>query len=371
MKTKSTNIIALLLTLVFVLGGCGKAVKETGSSASEKTPVYSIGEKWKVKNEWEFKVNSVTVHSFCNSTVNNTFEERYKQVVLIDYTYANTGYSFEHTPLLISSSSFSVSDETGSIANGYNCLHTTYPQYCQKGFNCTAQQAFALVNNSSNIMLTVALLNSKGELEKAEFKLDITTSENSIPLENTQNPSTPNTPTDTPSTTPTGCSHNYSSATCTTPKTCTKCGATDGIAKGHNWRDATCDNPKTCQSCGASEGSALGHSISNGICSVCNSVDPLFWQLAKDGYYKLKSALLNPDSLDLRIVNAGLADGEQISAQIAEGTYVLEFFYVAQNKMGGYSSDLTYFWYDSGRLVRFNGHINFEQVAELDVNDIP
>ena len=53
---------------------------------------------------------------------------------------------------------------------------------------------------------------------------------------------------------PTGCSHDYTEATCSKPKTCTKCGETTGSALGHDYTAATCIAPMTCETCGDTAG---------------------------------------------------------------------------------------------------------------------
>ncbi|MBR5517101.1 MAG: hypothetical protein IKU53_03935 [Firmicutes bacterium] len=156
--------------------------------------------------------------------------------------------------------------------------------------------------------------------------------------------------------------HAWSDATCYEPKTCQWCNKTTGSALGHSWSEATCDYPKTCSRCGDTNGSELGHDYSNGICSKCNQLDQSYWELASDAYYYLQSVLLNRDSLSLRQATAGFAEGKQ----------AVEFFYVAMNQMGGYSSDLAYFWYDSsGDLVLWDSYVDFNEVSRMDVNDIP
>ena len=70
-----------------------------------------------------------------------------------------------------------------------------------------------------------------------------------------------------------GCTHQWSSATCTLPKTCTKCGATDGAAQGHKWQNATCQQAKKCSTCGTTEGSVGNHADANSdnACDVCGT----------------------------------------------------------------------------------------------------
>ena len=70
-----------------------------------------------------------------------------------------------------------------------------------------------------------------------------------------------------------GCSHQWSTATCTQPQICSRCGATNGTALGHTWKAATCLQAKTCTVCNTTEGALADHVDANrdNACDVCKT----------------------------------------------------------------------------------------------------
>lgn len=46
-----------------------------------------------VDGQWKFTVNPVTLHRLCNSYTNKREEYTDEQVIRIDYTYKNLGYT--------------------------------------------------------------------------------------------------------------------------------------------------------------------------------------------------------------------------------------------------------------------------------------
>lgn len=133
-----------------------------GTKDPNYTKTYSIGEKWVVNGQWEFTVNSVKTHSTCNSSWNNLYGYTSEQVIIIDYTYKNLGYTGPYQDLYLSGSSFHVYDENGETAQLYACTHTNNAQVCIIGTKCTAQEAFVLLSKSSKITLVVSDSTSNG-----------------------------------------------------------------------------------------------------------------------------------------------------------------------------------------------------------------
>jgi len=75
------------------------------------------------------------------------------------------------------------------------------------------------------------------------------------------------------------CNHSWQPATCTSPKTCSLCQKTEGTINEHSWQLATCTSPKTCSLCKKTEGTVKGHDYKDGICSICQEIDPVKEQL--------------------------------------------------------------------------------------------
>lgn len=53
--------------------------------------------------------------------------------------------------------------------------------------------------------------------------------------------------------------HSWTKATCEKPQTCLRCGLSGAPATGHNWLEATCTEPVHCEYCELTQGEALGH----------------------------------------------------------------------------------------------------------------
>ena len=181
--------------------------------------------------------------------------------------------------------------------------------------------------------------------------------------------------------------HDWSEATCTDPATCTVCGATDGTAPGHVLEDATCAQPKYCINCGTTKGDALGHTWNEATCTdprtctVCWTTegDALghSWDdtdCTKTGTCTACGETRGADSHVLTIVSVtdkqhtGVCDvcemtvtedhipGEDEFCDICGA----EVQIIVETKVAnGWSGDLTWILYDSGRLV-FSGTGNMK-----------
>ncbi len=139
---------------------------------SEKT--YSLGETWIVDEQWEFTINSVTRHYLCNPVTNRSKGYTDEEVIIINYTYKNIGYTNKIQDLFVSSASFYVYDETGEVSRSYACIHCTFPKVCAVGTKCTAEEDYVLSNKSSSIMLIFSSYTSNGKGKvSAKFILNI------------------------------------------------------------------------------------------------------------------------------------------------------------------------------------------------------
>ena len=135
---------------------------------------YSVGETWIVDGQWEFTITSVERHSHCNnhwdSTAGLTGGE---DVVLIEYSYKNIGYTNSAVDLYIWSLNFSVYDEEGEAAEKYACVHEKSPQQCVVGTKSTASIAYSLKNPSSKIMLSIRNMSASNGTGKQTAKFDL------------------------------------------------------------------------------------------------------------------------------------------------------------------------------------------------------
>ena len=114
-----------------------------------------VGEKWVVEGLWEFTVTSASKHYACNM-----FGDHNGPVIIVNYTYKNLGYNDVLGSGLLSIGgdfNFDIYDETGEIGETYPCTHTADAKGVKKGASCSAGQGFALNNESSKVILTVAI----------------------------------------------------------------------------------------------------------------------------------------------------------------------------------------------------------------------
>ena len=131
-----------------------------------ETKTYTMGQKWVVDGEWEITFNSVTVHYTCNH-----YDPGKGQVVIINYTYKNIGYELNGLDLRINSLDMRVFDGNGEAADTYACTHTRDAKNCIIGMSCTAEEAYVLINNSSEITIGIDMHTTNDGRRKANFKL--------------------------------------------------------------------------------------------------------------------------------------------------------------------------------------------------------
>ncbi|MCI9101240.1 MAG: Ig-like domain-containing protein, partial [Lachnospiraceae bacterium] len=138
-------------------------------TVNKKINEYTMGETWEVADQWRFTINSVTTHYKCNNYSDKTGE----QVILINYSYYNTGYEGSTQDLFFYGME-NVYDENGTAASRYPCTHTKYPDVCVIGTNCTASCSYILPHASTNIKVYIEHWTSNGlGKEKAIYNLKI------------------------------------------------------------------------------------------------------------------------------------------------------------------------------------------------------
>lgn len=140
-----------------------------GSDGARIEKVYQAGEKWIVNGQWEFTINSVQTTKNRNQFWNKDPE----QVVIINYSYKNLGYSNSYMDLYFGS--FTVMDEKGVVADSYPASIKYYPKQTPVGAICDkAQEAYGLSNNSSEIIIQVhQYISGTFRDEKATFKVKV------------------------------------------------------------------------------------------------------------------------------------------------------------------------------------------------------
>lgn len=149
----------------------GEKCATCGETNPNYTKIYSLGETWTVDGNWEFKVNSVKTHYLCNSYTNSREGYTNEQVVYIDFTYKNIGYTRSNG--LLHFALFNTYDETGEGAESYACTHENPRKQCPIGTSSKSQLSYVLNNDSTEITFMVQQLTNNATMEKAIFKLPI------------------------------------------------------------------------------------------------------------------------------------------------------------------------------------------------------
>jgi hypothetical protein len=155
------------------IGNNGVSIQNDAANLSSKdTNALSAGEKWIVDGQWEFTINSVKT----TKERNQFSDKKPAQVVIINYSYKNLGYSSKYMDLYFSN--FTVVDEKGEVADSYPANITSYPKQTPIGASCSnAQIAYGLANTSSTITIQIEEYTSNASgsniKEKATFKVQV------------------------------------------------------------------------------------------------------------------------------------------------------------------------------------------------------
>lgn len=143
-----------------------------GSDGARVEKIYQAGEKWIVDGQWEFTINSVET----TKERNQFWDKNPEQVVIINYSYKNLGYSSSYMDLYFSN--FTVIDGSGEVADSYPSNIKYYPKETPIGASCSkAQVAYGLFNESSQITIQIEEYthdsSGNSRKEKATFKVPV------------------------------------------------------------------------------------------------------------------------------------------------------------------------------------------------------
>lgn len=160
----------------------------TRPTATPDERIYGLGDTWKVDGQWELTFDKVTV----TEERNNYSGKNPKQVLIVDYTYKNTGYENDILGGLYFSffSNSQIVDSTGLMGYDYSLEGLNSPKYVPVDASCDAQDSLGLDNKSSEVKIIISKYDGNEVKRSATFVLPIS--------EETVTP----TPTATPTTTP-------------------------------------------------------------------------------------------------------------------------------------------------------------------------
>ena len=143
-----------------------------GSDGSRVEKIYKAGEKWIVDGQWEFTINSVET----TKDRNQFSDKNPEQVVIVNYSYKNLGYSSSYMDLYFGT--FTVMDGNGVVADSYPASIKYYPKQTPIGAICDkAQEAYGLSNKSSTITIQVEEYthdsSGNSQKQKVTFKVPV------------------------------------------------------------------------------------------------------------------------------------------------------------------------------------------------------
>lgn len=157
------KIIAILLSCILgttLLVGCGdnkEIVKEPQKQEESKEVKDKIPEI-KLKEPFEVKTENgdytLTINSIKKTDKRNQYEDKVKEVIVIDYVYKNNSFKGANgEKLLIDNSAFVVMDSEGNVLRPYGLGIDKLPQLVPVGGKCTATIAYGVPINSKTIKL--------------------------------------------------------------------------------------------------------------------------------------------------------------------------------------------------------------------------
>ena len=167
MKTKI--LLSSLLVSAVILNGCSSKKEETktNSSTTEQTKQETPKEKIYGLND-ELKITSVTP----TAERNQFSEDKPAQVVVINYTYENLGYTSDAQDLFLTPSN--VIDEGKKVSKTYPAGVKTYPKPTPVGAIMDgAQAAYGLQTESKTIKIIFEHYDGNKKKQKATFEIPV------------------------------------------------------------------------------------------------------------------------------------------------------------------------------------------------------
>ncbi len=165
---KSVGSATITATVSSIKYTCTVTIVDSNKAAVAKT--YSLGDTWVIDGQWSLTFNAVT----STDDRNPYSDKKPDQVIILDYSYENLGYTSSYMDLFISDGDMKIIDEKGEIASSYPGDVTTYPQEIPVGAKCSnAQVVIGLNNESDTLTIYVEQYDSKSVKQKATFKLKI------------------------------------------------------------------------------------------------------------------------------------------------------------------------------------------------------
>ncbi|MDT2849026.1 hypothetical protein P7H60_07600 [Vagococcus carniphilus] len=130
--------------------------------------VYKKDEFWEVPGQWKLKVNGVRP----TDDRNQFSDKKPGQVVIVDYTYENLGYTSDIQDLYITPSS--IIDSSGQMGDTYPASTENSPKPTPVGATTSnAQQAFGLITPGGNVKIIFNIFDSNHKKQNGNFELPV------------------------------------------------------------------------------------------------------------------------------------------------------------------------------------------------------
>ena len=174
---KTKILLSSLLVSAVILNGCSSKKEETKTNSStteqtkQETPkekIYGLNDEWVVEGQWKLKITSVTP----TAERNQFSEDKPAQVVVINYTYENLGYTSDAQDLFLTPSN--VIDEGKKVSKTYPAGVKTYPKPTPVGAIMDgAQAAYGLQTESKTIKIIFEHYDGNKKKQKATFEIPV------------------------------------------------------------------------------------------------------------------------------------------------------------------------------------------------------
>lgn len=144
---------------------------ESQPSTPEPTQVSELGidEWWEVPGQWRLKIDSVTI----TEDRNQYSDKEPAEVVIIKYTYENTGYESDSQDLFMSPDN--IIDGSGEMGYSYPASTTTSPKPTPIGAKCVgAEDAQGYDNESDTLKILFSKFDNDSNKQKMTFNVPVT-----------------------------------------------------------------------------------------------------------------------------------------------------------------------------------------------------
>lgn len=189
---KTKVLLTTLLAGAVVLSGCSNEKKEGSNNNSNSTQqtqntntqtnqnktennekVYKLNEEWEVPGQWKIKVTSVKTTDERVTNNSTPVEQPVEQVVLVSYSYENTGFKGKTGTEELGVMPLRVIDGAKKVVTLYPLESQSISGLAPVGAIQNGTIAFGLTTKSKTIKVLFEQTDSSGKLRKATFEVPV------------------------------------------------------------------------------------------------------------------------------------------------------------------------------------------------------